>query len=117
MGFDPSAEVIADRLDAAISHIYKAGVLIQTGGDTTRPASGSALDSATDELVKAIHLLQAEALGNTADALTTLTTEVARWAWSAQEVRWVGLTFCELQVWLDHPHLDPLSFASHEAAS
>lgn len=108
---DRPATVIGDPLDAAISHIYRAGLMI----DGRTQGAGGELDGAVGELDAAIRLIQAETF-DTSDSLT-LTTQVRHWVWSDPEDRWVGLTFCELQVWLDHPQQDPGLFASHEATS
>jgi hypothetical protein len=102
-------------LDDAISHIYQAGVLIQARRDGGGAAQTPELDGATDQLTAAIRLLQVAALD--IPDTRVLTTEPTHWAWSGREDRWVGMTFCELQVWVAHCGLDPVEFASHEVPS
>jgi hypothetical protein len=59
-----SGRVSRDLLDSAISHIYLAGLLIQTRCEGSTGALVDELTRITDDLDVAIHQLQAAALAN-----------------------------------------------------
>jgi len=59
-----SDTVVRDLLDAVISHLYRAGLVIHTRFQEVRPVLGDDLDQVTDELDAAIHRLQVAAHEN-----------------------------------------------------
>jgi hypothetical protein len=104
-----------DPLDAAISHIYRAGLLIHTLCEGAGPALVNELVHVTDDLDAAIRELRTAALDDhDAFTLTGRDPLPTYWAWSEQDRRWVGMTFCENQAWLARPDLDPVEFVSNE---
>lgn len=110
----PDARV-SDLLDAAISHIHRAGLLIHKRLAATGESVVDELSDVTGELDSAIRRLQAAALGGY-DKLTLAERprRSAYRAWSDRQDKWVGLTFPEYQAWLARPDLDPAEFASTE---
>lgn len=115
---DPAAVATRDLLDEVISHIHRAGLLINSCNEVVRPALVEQLVDVTRELDAVIYQLQAAGPeGHDAVRLTDFPSPHMHWAWSEGGRRWINMTFNENQAWLARPDLDPVAFASHEVMS
>jgi len=106
-----------DLLDAAISHIYLAGILIHTRRETAESGLADELDHVTGELDAAVRHLQAAVLGKPDRSSTKGLAFDVFSAWSDRELRWINLNFQKYQAWLARPDLDPRAFVSDEVQS
>jgi hypothetical protein len=112
---DRRVKTTSNRLDDAIAHIYRAGILIKR---RCAGAGSTLVDEAyevTHELEAAIRQIQGAAF----ESRDTFTPHGLRpypviWAWSEQECRWLGMSFAENRAWLARPDFDPVEFASHD---
>jgi hypothetical protein len=109
---DQAAATTRDLLDEVISHIHRAGLLINTYSEVVRPPLVDKLVHLNGEVDALIYRLQT-AFSENHDTLTLtgFPSPLVHWAWSETERRWVNMTFDEYQAWLARPDLDPVTIA------
>jgi hypothetical protein len=109
---DRAAAATRDLLDEVISHIHRAGLLINTCRDVVGPPLVKQLVHLAGELDALIDQLQADVFERHGSMmLTEFPSPLVHWAWSEGGRRWVNMTFDENQAWLARPDLDPVTFA------